>query len=247
MSIQFNQTASPYKGLVQFFEDEIGANRGDVSGNAEKLAKFTSNCNLALDDFWAIAIPASGKWQLDDSNQTDYPVISTNIVSGQRDYSFTTDESSNIILDIYRVMVADSSGVFKEVISVDQQGDQDVSTFYDGQNSTGTPSRYDVTANGIFLDPIPNYNSTGGLKIFINREASYFTTSDTTKKPGVAGIFHSYFYLKPALNYARRNTLTSYNKLLDAVTRLEADIKYHYAGRQRGVRRGMRPLIESTR
>src|SRR3990167_11282297 len=103
MSIQFNQTASPYRGLVQFYEKEIGANRADVSGTAEKLAQFTSDVNQALDDFWAIAIPASGTWQLDDSNQTDYPIITTNLVASQRDYSFTTDGSSNLILDIYRV------------------------------------------------------------------------------------------------------------------------------------------------
>lgn len=246
MSIQFSDT-STYKGLVQIYEKEIGANRGDISGNTDKLKEFTADCNLALDDFFTIAIPASGKWQLDDSNQTDYPIITANLISGQRDYSFTTDGSSNIILDIYRVMVADSSGVFTEILPVDQQSDKDVSSFYDGQNTSGIPNRYDKTANGIFLDPIPNYNYTGGLKVYINREANYFIYSDDTKKPGVIGLFHRYFAIKPALDYARRNSLINYNKLQAEVLKMEADIKYHYAGRDRGTRRNMLPNVENNK
>src|SRR5690349_18677867 len=231
MSIQFNNTTT-LKGLAQFYAEEIGGNKEDVANWTDSQKKvFASSCNLAFDSFWAIAIPASGKWQLDDSNQTDYPIITTNLVSGQRDYSFTTDGSSNLILDIYRVMVANSAGYFTEVLPVDQQSDLDVSSFYDGQNTGGIPTRYDKTANGIFFDLVPNWSRTGGLKVFINREASYFVYGDTTKKPGVPGIFHKYFYLLPALDYARRNSLASYNKLKQDVMEMENAIKTHFAGR----------------
>lgn len=246
MSLQFSDTTAK-RGIVQEIEKELGFNYGDVSGNTELLKEVTSLVNLSLDDFWAIALPASGKWQLDDSNNTDYPIITANLVSGQRDYSFTVDGSSNIILDIYKVMVADANGVFREVSSVDQQGDTDMSTFYDGQNATGTPVRHDKTANGIFLDPVPNYNYTGGVKVFINREASYFVYTDTTDKPGVTGIFHRYFVLNPALTYARRNNLASHNRIQQELLKMEAAIKYHYAGRERGVRRAIVPNVEDTR
>lgn len=246
MSIPFNDT-STYAGLVQMYEKEIGANRGDISGDTNRLKEFTADTRLAFDSFWAIALPASGKWQLDDNNNSDYPIITADLVSGQRDYGFTLDGSSNIILDIYRVMVANSSGRYEEILPVDQQSDGDVSTFYDGQNSSGTPIRYDKTANGIFLDPIPNYNYTAGLKVFINREASYFTYTDTTKKAGVTGIFHRYFVIKPALDYARRNSLASYLRLEAEVAKMEEAIRYHYAGRDRGTRRSMRANVENTK
>src|SRR5260221_10947959 len=201
MSLPFSDT-STYKGIVQIYEKEIGANRGDISGDADKLKEFTADVNLAFDDFLEIALQASGTWQFDDSNQTDYPIITTNLISGRRDYSFVTDGSGNLILDIYKVMVADTNGVFKEISPVDQQSADSVQTnvdsFIDGKNTSGIPTRYDKTANGIFLDLIPNYNSTEGLKVFINREPSYFISSDTTKSPGVPGIFHRYFALKPA-------------------------------------------------
>ena len=250
MSIPFNATATK-KGLVQFYELEIGANYGDVTDNATKFLTFAAYCNLALDDFNDIALKASGKWQHDDSNHTDYPIITTNLVSGQRDYAFTTDENSNLILDIYKVLVADADGNFREIKSVDQQtpdGNNDNTvSFLDGQNTSGTPSRYDLTANAIFLDVIPNYNYTNGLKVLINREGSYFTSSDTTKKPGVPGIYHKYFYLKPAREYARINSLASFNRLDAEVQNLELDIENYYNSRQKGVARRLVANIENNK
>lgn len=222
MSLVFNDTTTG-KGIVQMYEKEAGFNRGDISGSTSRLKDLTADVNLAFDDFTRIALAASGTWQEDDSNQTDYPIISTNLVSGQRDYTFTTDGSGNLVLDVYKVMVASSSGIYTEIKPVDVQSQKDTDSFYSGQNTTGTPTRYDKTANGIFLDVIPNYNYTGGLKVYINREPSYFVYTDTTKKPGVPGIFHRYFALKPALDWARRNTLANYPLLASEVLKMEGD------------------------
>lgn len=246
MSAQFNDLTN-YKGLVQLFEKEVGLPRGTVSGDTDRLKEFTADVNMAWDDFVAIAIQSSGTWQFDDSNQTDYPIITTNLVSGQRDYSFTTDGSGNLILDIYRVFVADTGGVFSELTAVDAQSSPiaDVEGFTNGKNLTGVPTKYDKTANGIFLDQIPNYNYTNGLKIYINREPSYFISSDTTKKPGVPGIFHKYFFLKPAQTYAARLGLPiaggrlrngAYTGLLATLQELETDIATYFAKRTKDER-----------
>lgn len=221
MSLNFSDT-SAYRGIVQIYEKEISKDVGFISNNIDRLKALTADVNLAFDDLVAIAIQANGTWQLDDSNQTDYPIITTNIVSGQRDYSFVLDGTSNLILDIYKVYAkVSSSGEFKELTPVDVQSDDNMKGFYDGNNTAGTPSRYDKTANGIFLDSIPNYNSTGGLKLYINREPSYFVYTDTSKKAGIPGILHKYLALKPALDYARRNTLASLPRLEIEVAKFE--------------------------
>lgn len=225
MSFSFSDT-STLKGLAQLYAKEIGLNDPTIlTGSTTKMQDFAAAVNQALDDFWAIAIPASGTWNLDDTNQTDYPIITTNLVSGQRDYTFLADGSSNLILDIYRIFVLQSSTstLYQEIYPVDAQSDEYSETWglTSGQNTTGVPFRYDKTANGIFLDPIPSYNATNGLKLYINREASYFTYTDTTKKPGVPGILHKYFYLKPAAEYARRNNLTNYVALSNEVAKME--------------------------
>jgi hypothetical protein len=229
MSIQFNDTTN-YKGLVQIYEKECGYNRGDVSGNSDLLKEFTADCNIALDEFNSIAIQSSGKWQFDDSNQTDYPIITTNIVSGQRDYSFTLDGSSNLILDIYKVAILPSATatLYQGIDPTDELiGDTDIVT---GNTNGGTPYSYGKLSNGIFLEPRPNYNATSGLKIFINRETTYFTSSDTTKKPGVPGILHEYFALKPALKYAGRKNLANYKDLQRRIILLEGDESQRITG-----------------
>lgn len=231
--LQFNDT-STHRGIVQIYEKEIGANRTDISGNTDKLKELTADVNLAFDDFTAIAVQAGGTHQWDDSNHTDYPIIRTAIVSGQRDYSLTTDGSSNLILDIYKVRIADASGNWIDLTPVDVQSERDTLSF--SGTTTGMPYRYDKTANGIFLDPIPNYSRSASLEIYINREASYFAYTDTTKKPGVPGIFHRYFAIRPAEDYARRNNLTNYNKLVAERLAMEQSIREYFGLRQKDKR-----------
>lgn len=250
MSLSFSDT-STRKGIVQTYEKEIGGNVGDISSDTNALKDFTAEANLALDDFFVLAIKASGTWQIDDSNHTNYPIITNDLVANQRDYTFTVDGSTNLILDIYKVAVKDQSGVFHEIDPIDQQtannNSLNTDSFIDGREATGTPTRYDKTANGFFLDPVPNYNSTGGLKVYINREASYFTYLDTSKKPGVPGIFHEYFAIKPALKYARRKNLASFNRLEAAVMKMEKEIGEYFNSRQRDVKRRMLANVENNK
>jgi len=253
MSTQFNDSTT-LKGLVQIYEREIGADIGFVSGNTNRLKEFCAAVNLAWDDYVYLALNSSGRWQWDDSNHTDYPIIKTNLISGQRDYTFTTDEGGNLVLDILKVMVLPSatSTEYDEIYPVDQQQieaeeiDDDIAQEVGTQ---GTPDRYDKTANGIFLDPTPNYNATNGLKVFINREPSYFVYTDTTKKPGCPGIHHRYFALKPALDYARRNNLSKYSLIREEVVGFEGDeergvlgsIERYFSRREKDVR----PLLQT--
>lgn len=170
-------------------------------------------------------------------------------MSGQRDYSFTLDGSSNLILDIYKCFILPSATAttYIEVQPIDAQS-EDQSLEMNSETTTGgVPTRYDKTGNGVLFSSTPNYNASFGVKLLINREASYFVYNDTTRKPGVVGIFHEYFVLKPALKYAGRKSASNYKDLLGRVQQMEADIKYHYAGRDRGTRRNMIPNYQNNK
>ena len=225
MSLTFTQT-------VALIDVEVKTNT-----TSYPLATKVLDINVALDDAIDIAIRSCGIGQYDDTNNTDYPFITTDLNSGQRDYTYTQDSSGNLILDIYRVMVMDSTGVFQEIPQVDMQSERWTESFYDGQNITGQPTKYDRTGNGIIFDVIPNYSQTAGLKMFINREGSYFTVNDTTKKAGIDGRLHEYLVVSPACKYAERNSLSNHTSLYNRKVLLEKKISEVYSKKDRGVRK----------
>jgi hypothetical protein len=246
MSLAYSNTSTK-NGLLQLCEKNCLLGDGGITSNATLKAQFTADINLALDEVMATIFGVGGTWQFDDTNQTDYPIITTDLVLGQRDYSFTTDEAGNLILDIYRVLVKNPAGQYSQIYPVDVSSGQAPMSYVDGLNTTGQPSTYDKLANGIFLDPIPNYNATAGLKIYINREGSYFTTSDTTKKPGFAGLFHEYLALKPSYNYASLNNLSTATSLFQRMTQVKNDLIAYYQAREKDVMKIIRPIRYSSR
>lgn len=213
------------------------------------LANKAIDVNLALDDVMTIALKSRG-WNVDDFNHTKDPFITMDLVSGQRDYHFTYDEQSNLILDIERVMIKDATGVYRTIIPVDQQADSDVESFIDGQDATGLPTRYDKTGNGIFLDPVPVTGSvtlSAGLKVFISRQSSYFLSTDTTKVAGIDGLTHDYLYLKPAYEYARDKNLPVVERLYRDLQDSIKKIHERYGSREKDVEKRLCPNLESNK
>ena len=245
MSLPFNDTTTR-KGIVQLYEKEIGANFGDISGNTNRLKDLTADVNMAIDSYLRLAFPKDGRWKLDDSNHADLPEIYTDLLTTTNRYTFTEDETGNLLLDIYKVYVLDN-GEYRALEPVDPDSDNSQTEFQTATVATGMPTKYDKTANIIVLDKKPAVQITNGLKASINREASYFTHTDTTKKVGFPGTHHAYFYLLPALDYARRNTLTSYPRIEGAVMKLEREISETYNRRARDERPMLTINRESTR
>lgn len=205
-------------------------NTQNTSTSSYTTTAKTVDINNALNRYMMLAISAEGKWQVDDSNQTDYPVVYGDIVSGQQDYSFTTDETGNQILDIYKVRIKDSAGNWKTLTQRDIQSldDEPLNT-----TQTGVANQYDLTANGIFLNIIPNYNSTDGLEIYVNRTPTYFLTSDTTKKAGIPWTHHEYLAIRPAYYYCLQKGLPQANALGNEMIRMESSIENYYADRNK--------------
>lgn len=212
------------------------------------LAKKAVDVNIAQDEALCFALKAAG-WNVDDFNQTKDPFITIDMVDGQRDYHFSYDEQSNLILGIYKVMVKDSSGVYHTLTPKDQQSqnDTDIDGFIDGQNTEGTPLYYDKTGNGIFLDPIPSYNSTAGLKVFIDREMVQFVAGDTTKISGLDGLVHDYLYLKPSYEYARDSGLSNTERLYRDMVEARQKIYERYGRRERDVKRRLVPSVQNNK
>src|SRR3990167_3794940 len=210
MSLALSDTTND-DGIIQRIEQELGFPNEYISGDAQRLRLWVGSINLALDKIFHIIFKADGRWQFDDGNHTTYPILTGNLVDGQRDYSFVQDSDGNLILSIDRVFVRQSTtSPYYEIYPVDSQSDDEskISNLVDGLNVEGQPYQYDKTSTGLFLDPIPSANVTAGLKIYVSREGSYFTASDVstgTKVPGFAGLYHEYCVIEPSYQYARAN------------------------------------------
>lgn len=231
MSIPFNATATK-SGLVQKYEKECGFEYGDVSGSADRLAEFVADANEALDDFWAFVLAQSGKVRLDDINHASDPIVYVNIVSGTRKYSIFEDAALNDMLEVLRIFVLPSATatIYKPLTFFDPKISEDYTEIYELDQS-GEPSRFALQGASVLFDLIPNYSIANGVKAVISREASYFASSDTTKKPGVPGSFHKWFYLVPAKNYARIHDLSNHQKIVDEIEILKKDILRGMANR----------------
>ena len=223
-------------GIIQRIEQELGFPNEYISGDAQRLRFWTGSINLALDKAFHIIFKADGRWQFDDGNHTTYPILMGNIVASQRDYSFTADADSNLVLDIQRVFYRSSTTTpYYELFPIDVQSEDEgnISEFVDGMNLEAQPDKYDKTATGIFLNNIPPASVSAGLKIYVNREGSYFTTSDTTKAPGFAGLYHEYVVLEPCYRYARANSLQKQEVFKRDTLEMEQRIEEFYSKRDR--------------
>lgn len=242
-------------GIVERLRRKVGV---DTNPDAYPIEEIVSDVNAAQDSALSIILAAGGKWQFDDSNQTDLPIISTDLVSGQREYTFLTDKNANLILDIFKILIADQYGFYRESKRVDPKSEKGAENFWNGLNVQGIPYRHALTGNGILVDPIPNFTSNGlatghyGIKAYVNRESIYFNAADTIKMPGIAGILHEYYVLHPAYAYASRNDLEiaggvlrngSITGLLREVAGMETKIENYYGTRGKDERIAMQPRI----
>lgn len=228
--------------------------QNSTSGSFTTVQK-TLAINNALNKFMLLAMRAEGKWQVDDSNQSDYPVITTTITAGQQDYSFLLDQQGNQILDIYKVRIKDAAGNWTTLRQVDLQTGDD----YD-LNSTvqSIPSKYRVTANGIFLIDIPNYTLSAALEVYINRTPYYFTAGDVstgTKKPGIPWTLHEYLAIRPSYFYCLDKGLPQAAGLAAELLRFEGDedkgitgmIEAYYSKRNRDEKTQVRTVYRNPR
>jgi hypothetical protein len=238
LSLSYSDTTNK-DGIIQRIEQELGFPDGYISGDTTRLKQWTGSINLALDNVLDIIFAADGRWQADDANHTKQPYIFFDMTINQRTYNFTTDEQSNLILDIYSVYARQSvTSAYYLLEPKDTQSGGD-SYFTDGITRLGWPTAYDKTGNGFKTDITPEATVVNGFQVFINREGSYFSTSDTTKIPGFNGLYHEYLVLEPCYRYARANTLQKQETFKRDYLELGEAIRKSYGRRARDERKIM--------
>jgi len=229
-------------GMYELFLDAIKANSSDYSKR-----RYARDANLAFAKLMFLSIKSSQKNQVDDANHTDYPIININIVANQQDYAFTYDASTipNQILTIDRVELKDQSNNWRTLDVYDEMVEKDSLN----QITTGIPTRYSQLANGIWLDNVPNYSLTGGLKVYCKRTPSYFLGDDTDddKEAGIPHMFQEYLVYVPAYKYCLIHLPNLVNGYLNIIKEIENDVKTYYFMRNQNQRKNMIANIENNK
>lgn len=219
--MQYSDTTNK-NGIIQRIEQWTGLGDAGVSGNATLLKVVTAQVNEATDELMPLVMSFSDYLAWDDENHTDFPVATTNIVSGQSDYPFAEDDNSLDVLNITNVKILPNATATDYVDLQRIMADDPLAPYAMSPNSdaTGSPLYYLEFGSSIFLYPQPDYNATAGIKIYFEREQSYFASTDTTKEPGIPKPFHPLLPKIAAYNWLLINKPSN----TAVITRLEAQI-----------------------
>jgi hypothetical protein len=206
------------------FTQILAESRRLVKANSTSYSTpdITTSANRAIDRIVSIIRDSEGRWQWDDSNQTDLPSATTSAVANQQDYSLSTAH-----LKILRVEIKDEDGIWHKLQPIDQADlfDSSITEFL---STAGTPQYYDKQGTSLLMYPKFSYSQAASIRVFHERGASYFTSADTSKEPGFNSMFHSLVPMWCAYDYALINSLPILPTLRNEINITEEKLKDHY-------------------
>lgn len=220
-------------GLLQ--DCEFFTNLGDagITGDALLKAQFTSRLNNWYQTAVTLIIDANDGFDFDDPNHTDYPILTTPFVAGQRDYTIPLSEK---VLKLKRMDVTfNGNDYYKaEPFDINESGlGFGNDTITDGRFSKTEPM-YDPQYNSYFVYPLASQADVdSGAEMIVQwvREVIEFVVGDTTQEPGIDEPFHRFLSIGASYDWL----LVNKPEQTALITRLEsmiADyrerIKEHY-------------------
>ena len=232
--------SSGKSGIVDDIFYLIFGDSGDHTADYP-LVDIARSVNRWYDKCVSIILQSDDRWEWDDTNKTDLPIARLSLVSGQQDYGV----SAATYLKIRKVDIKDANGnsLPLESINLDQlRGRADA----DFLNTAGTPRYYRLQGNSMFLYPKPNYSRTAsstdwGIRIFHQRNVSYFVSTDTTKIPGFAEMFHRILSLGGAYDYAIAKGLLNAAALRGEIEVMKKSLQEFYSSRNKDTKVRIKP------
>lgn len=201
--------------------------------------------NNAYERVASLIISVDGRWQWDDTNNTDLPIATTALVANQQDYSLASTH-----LEITGVELKDTNGNWTPLIPIDQNDIKYNPSTTDFLKDAGLPQYYDKMGMSVFLYPKPNYSQDASLKIRFQRAPALYTSGEVTtgtKQPGFNSLYHDLIPLWVSYEYAFANGMNTANKFLEEINRKEEALKSDYQLRSKDEQLSIRPIIISSR
>ena len=162
-------------GLIQDCEILLGMTSADISGDSTLLKTFTRMINAWYRRVNSWIWEVTGAWEYDDSNWTDLPIATTNLIttsgSEQQKYVIPSDAQK-----IDRVEVLDADGNYQLLAPINKRQIK-TSAMSEFKESPGMPQYYDLLGRVLVLYPKPKATSvtdSAGLKLYFSRDIDEF-------------------------------------------------------------------------
>jgi hypothetical protein len=206
------------------------------SADSGIAAWLTRQVKRANNRVTSLILTADGRYEYDDSNRADLPIVVTAIVSGQADYSIDTS-----YIRIRRVELKGPDGVWRKLDPRDNE-DYPNDSIAQRATTTGVPTEYDIIGNSVFLGPTPNYSQAASLRFYIERaqldfdfSTNKFTdgTGSASSSPGFNSLYHELLSAWPNYNYCLLNIPELAAGHFATINRLEKALVADYSRRNR--------------
>jgi len=209
--MQFSNTTTK-NGIVQLTERLCKLGDGGITNDTTLFLQITGDLNQAYKKVSMALLRVDKYWKWDDTNYTDFPTASINLVASQRDYTLPAAVSggnASTLWKLNKVSVMGLDGKYRQLTLAAPDAYEDT--------NTGQPETYKLIGGSIRIIPLPVASAvtlTAGLQIEFQRSIIEYTTASTTVQPGFMDSYHdllaydaSSTYLLPvnqelAINYS---------------------------------------------
>lgn len=173
------------------------------------LAKKARAANIGLRIIFAVIYEVYGGWHMDDSNNTDLPEGTANLVASQSFYALPSIASLN------GVSFMDSSSTWHKLtpITVEEIKERGYAE-EEFMKTAGYPLYYRPVANGFKLYPASDASRSSALGIDVNRDVSTFTATSTSVEPGFDSLFHEALAVFMAMHHTEINHKSTWQNLM---------------------------------
>lgn len=196
--------------------------------------------NNAIDKVHTMILESQDEWNFDDSNKTDLPTLTTSLVASQADYGLPTS-----LLKANRAEITYDGTTWKQLQPIDKN---EITGAISSVPFTTSNPFYDIEGNSVILYPTPTANVTGGLKLWISRNVTAFTSSDVTTgtaTPGFDRNFHEIVPLMMSYDWALAKGGANVNLLQGQIQDLEGRLRRHYGTKQKDRSYAFAPLMDN--
>jgi len=232
----------------------------DTTDTSYTRVDKTSRVNIAMEELVSMIINSDGTWSFDDTNQTDLPVGTGNLVEGQETYSLPSFASGFLQIEMIEILALDGNH-YRRIKPIDIKElpakfgpDEFFGTDSSGNPLKGIPRVYDLQGDTLYLYPSPEAASvtlTAGLKIWFKRTSKDFTvatgTGDDTTEPGLPSTHHILLAYMGAVPYCMAYKKDRVPWLERKVEDMKKTLIEHYSHREKDKRKVMRPRRVLTR